>query len=71
MTCHTWAEEKKQGKERENLRGDKERGEGGLKERLMDREENREEKKATQTSLLLTAWMDRDTQEKRIEEEKR
>lgn len=55
MTCHTWAEEKKQGKERENLRGDKERGEGGLKERLMDREENREEKKATQTSLLLTA----------------
>lgn len=61
MTCHTWAEEKKQGKERENLRGDKERGEGGLKERLMDREENREEKKATQTSLLLTAWMDTDT----------
>lgn len=71
MTCHTWAEEKKQGKERENLRGDKERGEGGLKERLMDRKENREEKKATQTSLLLTAWMDTDTQEKRIEEEKR
>lgn len=32
MTCHTWAEEKKQGKERENLRGDKERGEGGLNE---------------------------------------
>lgn len=55
MTCHTWAEEKKQGKGRENLRGDKERGEGGLKERLMDREENSEEKKATQTSLLLTA----------------